>query len=215
MQATVKRQPLSRAKVAEAALALVDRDGLDQLSMRRLAADLGVEAMSLYNHVRNKDDLENELSELLNANVLAEYHRGGGETWQARARSMALAYFKVGMAHPNCFSLLSERPAARHADVLVLSECVRIFLDAGLTVEQASTGFHTAAAWVVGAVEQELRLICRIRAGEGFNEADLPPELGFLPAFRDRCIGDSPEDRFRQGLDILMVGIEAFVARSA
>lgn len=213
METTAKRQPLSRAKVAEAALSLVDREGLDQLSMRKLAASLGVEAMSLYNHVRSKDDLENELSEFLNAKVLAEYQSSVGPTWQERARAMALAYFKVGMAHPNAFSLLSEHPASRHADVLVLSECVRVFLDAGLTVEEASSGFHAAAAWVVGAVEQELRLMSRIRAGEGFKDAQLPSELAFLPAFRDQCIGHTPEERFTAGLDIIMVGLESFVAQ--
>ncbi len=214
MEAIVKRQPLSRAKVAEAALALVDRDGLEQLSMRKLAASLGVEAMSLYNHVRNKDDLESELCEMLNSQIVSEYHAAGGETWQARARSMSLAYFRVGTAHPNAFPLLSDRPASRMADVLVLSECVHIFLDAGLSIEQASVAFHAAAAWLVGAVEQEIGLIRRVVAGEGFKADDLPSELAFLPVFRDQCFANTPEWRFDAGFEILLAGVEAFVAQA-
>ena len=52
-----ERAPLNRALIAETALSLIDERGLDQLSMRKLGAELGVEAMSLYNHVANKDDL--------------------------------------------------------------------------------------------------------------------------------------------------------------
>ena len=52
-----RREPLSRARVLDGAIALADREGIDALSMRRLGQELGIEAMSLYTHVRGKDDL--------------------------------------------------------------------------------------------------------------------------------------------------------------
>ena len=63
-----KRKPLSRERILEAGLALADEDGIDALSMRKLGQSLGFEAMSLYNHVANKDDLLDGMLDL----VLAE-----------------------------------------------------------------------------------------------------------------------------------------------
>ena len=60
-----KRRPLSRRRVLEAAVRFADREGLEALSMRRLGAELGVEAMSLYNHVPNKDALLDGMVEVL------------------------------------------------------------------------------------------------------------------------------------------------------
>ena len=57
MPRTSTRSPLTRERVLRTALAMVDKGGLEALSMRKLAAELGVEAMSLYNHVDNKDDV--------------------------------------------------------------------------------------------------------------------------------------------------------------
>ena len=57
------RTPLTRDRITEAALRLMDAEGLDAVSMRRVAREVGVEAMSLYNHVRDKDDLLNAVIE--------------------------------------------------------------------------------------------------------------------------------------------------------
>ena len=60
-----KRTPLNRERVLRAAVALADEAGIESLSMRRLGQELGVEAMSLYNHVANKDDLLNGITDLV------------------------------------------------------------------------------------------------------------------------------------------------------
>ncbi len=65
-----ERAPLNRALIAETALSLIDERGLDQLSMRKLGAELGVEAMSLYNHVDNKDDLLDAVADRLYERIL-------------------------------------------------------------------------------------------------------------------------------------------------
>ena len=65
METAAIRTPLSRERVTTAALLLIDADGLDALSMRKLGAALGVEAMSLYNHVANKDDLLDGMVDLV------------------------------------------------------------------------------------------------------------------------------------------------------
>jgi len=71
------RSPLSRARVLDAAVELADREGIDAVSMRRLGQELGVEAMSLYTHVRSKDDLLDGMAEAVVARIPADPHGDG------------------------------------------------------------------------------------------------------------------------------------------
>ena len=88
---------LTREAVVAAAVSLADRQGLERLSMRALAADLGVEAMSLYNHVRNKDDLIDAMVEA----VLAEVERPRpGPDWRGGLRARAVSMRTAFLAHP-------------------------------------------------------------------------------------------------------------------
>ena len=195
-----KRIPLTRTRVAEAALALVDREGLGAVTMRRVGAELGVEAMSLYNHVRNKADLFTEISELLHQKILADYRRRPvGDTWQERARNIAWSYFDVAFAHPHAFAVIGQHPISSPSGLATLAECVAIFCSAGLEFDDASAAYSVAAAWLVGAIGQEMTLVARLRAGEGFTVADVPPEYAALPAFKASFASISARDRFQTG----------------
>jgi AcrR family transcriptional regulator len=206
------RTPLSRDRVAAAALELIDREGLDALSMRKLGAALGVEAMSLYNHVENKDDLLDAVSEVLHRDILARYDPPATSTWQERARSIAFAYWHLAQAHPKAFPIVSTRPVSSPAGIAVLGEAVRLFTDAGFDQRRGSLLFHTAAAWLVGAIHQELTLMEELRMGKGFVPTDVPPELAFLPEFKALCLAIDPVDRFAAGLDVILRGVEAALA---
>jgi AcrR family transcriptional regulator len=203
------RTPLSRDRVATAALDLIDREGLDALSMRKLGAALGVEAMSLYNHVDNKDDLLDAVSEVLHQQILARYDAPASSTWQDRARSMAFAYWHLAQAHPNAFAIVGSRPVSSPAGIATLGEAVQLFNDAGFDERRGSLMFHAAAAWLVGAINQELTLMRELRMGKGFVAADVPPELAFLPGFKQTCLAIDPAERFAAGLDVILRGVEA------
>lgn len=88
---------LSRGAVVAAAVALADRDGIGRVSMRTLAAGLGVEAMSLYNHVRNKDDLIDAMVEAVLAGIACP---APGPDWRAALRMRALSMRAAFLAHP-------------------------------------------------------------------------------------------------------------------
>ena len=203
------RTPLTRERIAVAALDLVDREGLDALSMRKLGAALGVEAMSLYNHVHNKDDLLDALSESLHQEILQSYTPAASSSWRERATTMAFAYWQMAREHPNAFAIIGERPVASPAGIAVLGHCVRLFTDAGFDDRRAGLMFNTAAAWLVGSINQELNLMRELRQGKGFVAADVPPELAFLPAFKEACVAIDPFERFTVGLEVLLAGIEA------
>jgi AcrR family transcriptional regulator len=203
------RTPLTRDRVAEAALARIDADGLDALSMRKLGADLGVEAMSLYNHVRNKDALLDLVGELMLTRILDRYDPTIPGGWQPRARSMATAWWDVGREHPNAFTVVADRPMSGPVGVEMLAACMRIFTDDGYSVEAAVRAFQAAGAWVIGVVQQELNMIARLVEGGGFSDDEVPPQYAALVEFKHICIETPPDVRFQRGLDILLAGIAA------
>lgn len=208
------REPLSRARIAAAALALIDAEGLDALSMRRLGHALGVEAMSLYNHVRNKDDLLVAVSDVLYTELLASYPPPEGD-WRARGRAMVHAWWGVASRHPHAWPLVAERPFTDGVGAAVFAESLRIFVDMGLGERAAGLGFATAASWVVGTINQELRLMPELRAGNGVDLAAVSPELAPIAAAAAFCSGSSIEERLEVGLDVLFAGIGAVLSPPA
>ena len=208
------RVPLSRARIVDAALLLIDTEGLEALSMRKLGAALGVEAMSLYNHVRNKDDLLGAISDHLSTEVLAEFERtaDAAATWQDRARAMAHAYWNLARARPRAFALVSERPIDSMNGMQMLARCLEIFTDAGLSFADATTAFHVSASWMMGTIAQELGLLHKLAEAGGLGVTDVPESLVRIVDFRDACIAQSPEARFADGLEIVLAGIETRLA---
>jgi TetR/AcrR family transcriptional regulator, tetracycline repressor protein len=99
------RTPLTRERIVRAALALVDEAGLGALTMRRLGAELGVEAMSLYKHVAGKEAILDGIRELLIAEFAATLPPGPATGWRDDLARFARAYRSVGRAHPEAFAL--------------------------------------------------------------------------------------------------------------
>src|SRR5262249_26022989 len=90
------RKPLSRDRVLEAAVRLADEGGIESLSMRKLARELGVEAMSLYNHVANKADLVDPIVDL----VIAEIDLPESGPWDEAIRKCAVSAHEAFLRHP-------------------------------------------------------------------------------------------------------------------
>src|ERR687897_673164 len=105
--AVVKRRPLSRRRILEAAVRFVDREGLEALSMRKLGSELGVEAMSLYNHVPNKDALLDGMVEVLLGELEVPSERAA---WEERVKEAYRGFRRLAHEHPNVFPLLVNRP---------------------------------------------------------------------------------------------------------
>src|SRR6267143_2086131 len=105
---THTRTPLTRLRIAQAALAVVDRDGLDALSMRRLGAELGVEGMAIYRHFPNKAAvLAGVVEALLGELVIPP---PSGTPWQIVFREVARAYRALLLRHPHAIPLLAALP---------------------------------------------------------------------------------------------------------
>lgn len=109
------RKPLlSRSLIVEAAGALVDGEGLEAVSTRRLAAALGVSGPSLYNHFRTKDEILDAVADAVSARVdLSMFEAGDGREWQVALRDWAHSYRAALSDHPNIVPVLARGPGRR------------------------------------------------------------------------------------------------------
>ncbi|MFI7402292.1 TetR/AcrR family transcriptional regulator [Streptomyces sp. NPDC049541] len=161
---------LSRERVLISALELVDRDSLSALSMRRLGAELGVEAMALYRYAASKDALLDglvealylELEERLAAAPKAD-STNAVPAWRAELHRIARATYDVCLAHPQAVPLLTTRmlavPLARRP-LAVLKDHERVLAllrEAGLDDAGTAAVFRAFTAWLLGYVSVELR----------------------------------------------------------
>jgi AcrR family transcriptional regulator len=147
VKAPSKRQALSRERVLRAALAIADREGLDAISMRRVGEELGVEAMSLYNHVQNKAAILDGIFEMVLAEVPQTRTTG---TWQAALRDRARALRSAFGAHPNALPLFATRPAVTPASIAHVEEVLDVLRTAGFSADQALSAMEVLVAFVVG-----------------------------------------------------------------
>ena len=143
----MSRAPLTKERVLAAAIGIADEGGIDSLSMRRLAKELGVEAMSLYHYVSGKDDL---LDGMVNA-VLSEIeYPPPGEHWKAALRQIALSYRKSLAEHPWAARVMFARTDALSARTRYMETVLRTLSEAGLSAELTDLGYHAFEAHVMG-----------------------------------------------------------------
>ena len=141
------KTPLARGRVLGAALTIVDEEGLSGLSMRRLGRALGVEAMSLYHHVRNKADLLDGVHEQVLARMKVPRPTGD---WQEDAARMAFALRDVLRAHANALPIFLARPAVSAGSLAHFERGLRLLVEAGFEPEIALQVFQAIYALVIG-----------------------------------------------------------------
>jgi AcrR family transcriptional regulator len=201
---------LDRRAILEAALRLVDAEGLGALSMRRLGAELGVEAMSLYYHVPSKAALTQGLAEIALGELRLPPTGLSPDDWPAALREAARSFRSLGFAHPNVFPLLTQigldNPAAYPPTEAILA----LLRSAGFDSQLAFTAFSAIKSYVVGHV---LWILGDALIGQGYQvPIDQPhfaehyPQLAaYLP-----YIGECDEAaEFERSLDVLIAGLHA------
>ena len=151
-----QRTPLSRERVLAAAMALADAEGLAALTMRRLAADLGVEAMSLYHHVPNKEGLLDGLTEAvlveINAAVVARV--GADDHWRAALRHRCLAARDVMVAHRWAPGLLGSRSSIPAGLYPYYEEILATMIRGGLGYHLGHRAIHALGTMVLGFTQE-------------------------------------------------------------
>jgi AcrR family transcriptional regulator len=215
-QNQAKLPTLDRRAILQAALRLVDADGLGALSMRRLGAELGVEAMSLYYYIPSKAALTQGLAEIALGELRLPPQGLSPDDWPTALRDAARSFRSLGFAHPNVFPLLAQigldNPAAYPPTEAVLA----LLRSAGFDEQLAFTAFSTIKSYVVGHV---LWILGDALVGKGQAiRIDDPrfatryPQLeAYLP-----YIGDCDEEvEFERALDVLIAGLQVLKASRA
>jgi AcrR family transcriptional regulator len=147
-----KRPPLTNERIMRAAVDLVDRNGLDALTMRRLGTELGVEAMSLYKHVANKEAILDGIVEL----VLGEIEiPTEGANWREAMRRRAVSARDVFSRHSWAIGLLEARNAMGPTALRFLNAVLGNLRSAGFSIEDAAHAFWLLDSFVYGHVVHE------------------------------------------------------------
>ncbi|GAB2947151.1 MULTISPECIES: TetR/AcrR family transcriptional regulator C-terminal domain-containing protein [unclassified Streptomyces] len=134
------RKPLlSRDRIVEAASALVDAEGLDAVSTRRLAAVLGVSGPSLYNHFRNKEEILDAVADAVSAQVdLSMFEEADPRDWREALHDWALSYRAALAAHPHIVPVLARGPGRRPVGLRVADAVFGAMVGAGWPPAQAT-----------------------------------------------------------------------------
>jgi len=143
---------VTRDQILTTALRLVDRDGLERLTMRRLGAELGVDPMAIYGHIPDKAALFDGLIEYVLADIELPVPTG---QWVEDFGAVARAARTTLLNHPHVVSLLGTRPPVTEPAFALLEAITTILLDAGFSEEQSADGFDCAGRLIVGHVLAE------------------------------------------------------------
>jgi len=144
---TERRPQLTRERVLDAAVEFADREGIEALSMRRLAPELGVEAMSLYTHVASKDDLLDGMVDVVVAEIPIRRSRAG---WKARLRALVLSARRVLLRHPRASRIIATRSDPGPATFRYLDAVIGILRDGGFSLDQAHHALHMLGTRILG-----------------------------------------------------------------
>jgi len=215
-----EREPLSRAQIVAAAIKLIDAEGLDGFSMRRLGQELGAGATSVYWHVRDKD----QLIDLVLDEILAEvdWVDDPSKTWRERSAGLAREFRAVLRRHPNLGSVFGSRLTLGPNTLFGIEKMLAILHEAGFEGTRLTLAFSAILNFAMGTGIMESRGITGPE-----TEGKSPEEInrmfiGMLEALPDdeyphlrRFIPESDyeeisEDaQFEYGLQRMLDGIEA------
>jgi AcrR family transcriptional regulator len=211
---TKHRPGLTRERIVEAGLRVMDAEGVDAVSMRRLARELGVEAMSLYNHVRDKEDLLDGMVESIMASMPEPDEPTDGD-WFAYGRRIAMDWRTMLRSHPGAIQLLAERkaPISTLEALRPADRALGALMRAGLSPEDAVQAFHTMGGYIFGYVMMETGQLFGDKPGHEVpaEVGALLPNLAVTAPFLHDCDFDA---QFVFGLDLMLEGLRAKVGAS-
>jgi AcrR family transcriptional regulator len=202
---------LSRDKILATAIRLADREGLEAVTMRRLGQALGVEAMSLYKHVANKDAILDGLLERVLAEV--ELPQPGGD-WEPELRRAANSMHDALARHPWACGLVmapASSPHALGARIRYIEALLRTLREADFTPAQAYYGYHALDSHAVGFTMWELGHAVPDQADNAVVEQVMRQiESGAYPYLVEHARQhdtDHPQSSFEFGLDLIFDGL--------
>ncbi|WP_328468416.1 TetR/AcrR family transcriptional regulator C-terminal domain-containing protein [Actinoplanes sp. NBC_00393] len=212
---TATRSPLSRERVLNAALSLADEGGTDALTMRRLGQELGVEAMSLYRHVANKDAVLAGIVDLVIAEITLP---PATEGWKPAMRARGVAAHEALLRHPWAPALLMSRTNTGPAMLRYIDFTLGVLRSAGFSWQLADYAWNTMDSYIYGFTLRKLNF--PIAPADYADVASahvhmLPTDQFPYMAEMTRYVmaGNHPGDPdLTFGLDLILDGLERLAA---
>ena len=220
-QNATDRVTLTPRRVVEGALALADAEGLEAVTIRRLAGELGVTPMALYWHFRSKDDLLDGMAARIFEEIDLSVDASAG--WQEQLRALLDSMVGVLRARPSKAILLSTRTASSEGSLRATEVALDILRRGGFSSTEATLIARHALSTVVNLVSGEPGVVARKQSSELLEARrrarlfleSLPPER--YPRLVEAAVplseGVDPDAYFVFGLDLLLAGIEAMAVR--
>ena len=213
--------PISRSLILQTALTIIDRDGVDSLSMRRLSEAVGRDPAVLYRHLPNKAAVLDGVAEIVLEKLAVDTN---DPDWSGQLRTVAHNFRKLALAHPNVVPLLVTRPLAtplgqRPSGALRhLEEVLALLTSAGFAGEDALHIYRVLFAYLHGHILTELQEVI-----ERPEETDATLRLGLhrlpiadFPLVRSLAPALASYDgvaELNRGLDLLLPGLESGLPR--
>ena len=207
-----RRIPLNRARVLRAAVELADRDGIDAVSMRKLGQELGIEAMSLYTHIRGKDDLLDGMVDVVVGEIPIDVE---GSDWRTIIHRQVLAARSVMLRHRWAARIIETRSAPGPATLRYMEAVTGIVLAGGFSVDLTHHALHVLGSRVLG-FSQDLfddsgAPDPEAAAAFATQLAAVFPNIGAIAmaASHEGGIGGCDDDyEFAFGLDLILDGLD-------
>lgn len=197
---TPREHPLAREEILSAALGMIDEGGIEALSMRRLATTLGVEAMSLYHHVPDKNAILDGVVERVFAEMSVP--EPFPEGWMAMTEEMMVAFRRVLLEHPNAIPLMARRPLNTGTSADFVEAPLSVLAQSGLPAERVGQLYQSLVAYAFGhAFVASDRPIAPADAPLRTDEERYPTAHAAGPA-----ISRFEESTFRETLRYIMEG---------
>ena len=214
------RVPLNRERVLRAAIDVADEGGIDSLTMRKLGHRLGVEAMSLYNHVANKDDILDGMIDLVVSEIDLPPH---GVDWREAMRRRATSARDVFTRHPWASVLIDSRESSGPQRLRYFDWVIGTLRQAGFSLELAVRAFSLLDSYIYGFGRQQFNISSGGDAtpeemAEAFLRAvpaDQYPYLTEMITDYATRVGYDERADFQFGLRLILEGLEGLLDSAA
>ncbi|WP_186111179.1 TetR/AcrR family transcriptional regulator [Burkholderia gladioli] len=209
-QKETQREPLTRERIAQAALALIDDEGLDGCSMRRLGARLGVEAMAIYHHFKGKGELLDAVMEQL----LVGQQLNASLPPLKRLREFMRNQRAVAIAHPRAFILLASRRFNTDFAFALYEQVLSAFAEIGLSAKESAFWFRLIGGYVCGAGLAEVASREQVDDATTLLLEHAPERIAYphVRAIAPHLAVERLEVNFELSLDVLFGALAAQVA---
>lgn len=203
---------LSRARIISAAVDLIEGEGVEAVSMRRIAALLGCGVMSLYNHVPSKAALLDDVAERVISGI--EFTAMPGASWEEQVRAQARAFRAIARKYPRSTMLVVSRPTASLTGLRPIENALATLREAGCGGSEAVLIVRAFIAFIMGSLLREVGVTPGLREEAAATVAAAAPDPVEFPQVTSLATELSrrdPDGDFEFGLDLLVHAIAALL----